>query len=46
MTLLVEMGLVEKRHVRGLGRTQAACFLTRVRRELVAEVGANEVRAG
>ena len=45
MPLLVEMGLVEERHVRGPGRSQAAWFLTRAGRELLAEVGANETRA-
>ena len=45
MPLLVEMGLVEARQVRGPGRTRSAWFLTRAGRELLAEVGANEVRA-
>ena len=45
MPLLVELGLVEERHVRGPGRSQAAWFLTRAGLEILAEVGANETRA-
>ncbi|GJE12472.1 hypothetical protein [Methylobacterium longum] len=45
MPMLVEMGLVESRQARGPGRTRSAWFLTRAGRELLAEVGANEVRA-
>jgi hypothetical protein len=45
MPLLVEMGLVWSRNARGPGRTRAAWFLTPAGRELLAEVGLNEVRA-
>lgn len=45
MSMLAERGLIELRQVRGLGRTRSAWFLTRAGRELLAEVGANEVRA-
>ena len=45
MPMLVEMGLVESRQVRGPGRSQATWFLTQAGRSMLAEVGANEVRA-
>jgi hypothetical protein len=41
MPMLVEMKLVESRQRRGPGRTRSAWFLTRIGRELLAEVGAN-----
>jgi hypothetical protein len=42
--VLVEMGLVEERHVRGDGRSQPAWFLTAAGRGVIAELGSSEVR--
>ncbi|MGU3341638.1 hypothetical protein ACLBXJ_26880 [Methylobacterium mesophilicum] len=44
MPALVEMGLVEERHVHGVGRSQPAWFLTAAGRAIIAELGANEAR--
>ncbi|MCJ2126446.1 hypothetical protein [Methylobacterium sp. J-077] len=44
MPMLAEMGLVEERHVRGVGRSQPAWFLTAAGRALIAELGPNELR--
>lgn len=44
MPMLVEMGLVEERKVRGPGRAQPAWFLTAPSRSLIAELGPSEVR--
>lgn len=42
MPVLVEMGLIEERHVRGPGRSQPAWFLTRAGRDMLADVGRDE----
>lgn len=44
MPVLVEMGLVEERHVRGVGRSEPAWFLTAAGRAVIAELGAGETR--
>ena len=41
MPVLAEMELVEERHVRGVGRSQPAWFLTRAGRDLLAAMGAS-----
>lgn len=46
MPALVEMGLIEERHVRGPGRSQSAWFLTQAGRDMLAEVGSDERRPG
>ncbi|KAA0122198.1 hypothetical protein CIW48_19565 [Methylobacterium sp. P1-11] len=45
MPALVDLGLMEERHVRGPGRSQPAWFLTRAGREMLAEVGRDETRS-
>ena len=44
MLMLAEMGLVQKRHVRGPGRSQPAWFLTAAGPAVIAELGPSEVR--
>lgn len=44
MPVLVEMGLVEERHVRGVGRSEPNWFLTAAGRAVIAEVGPHEFR--
>lgn len=45
MPALVELGLVEERHVREPGRSQPAWFLTQAGREMLVAVGRDETRA-
>ena len=45
MPALVEMGLVEERHVRGHGWSRPAWFLTRAGRDFLAALGRDETRA-
>ncbi|CAM3027250.1 hypothetical protein JHFBIEKO_3084 [Methylobacterium mesophilicum] len=44
MPVLIEMGLVEERHVRGVGRSDPSWFLTAAGRAVIADLGAGETQ--
>ena len=44
MPMLVEMGFVEERHVRGVGHSQPAWFLTQAGRAAIVELEPSETR--